>query len=130
MFKKYLTLTLAVLVINLSLGVSVFAQTDREARRVEKVKADVAKLAGENAPMAVRLKNGAKFKGKVSEVSDAGFVLTNAKTSAATNLLYADVRTVGRTNLSGGASFAALTGIIIGVTVVGLLIIGYAARSE
>ncbi len=73
MFKKYLTLALAVLVVNLSLGASVFAdgKADKEARFAEKVKASVARLGtGENARIEVKLKDGAKLKGYVSEIGD------------------------------------------------------------
>lgn len=109
MFKKYLTLALAVLVINLSLGVSVFAgrKADKEARFAEKVKASVARLGtGENARIEVKLKDGAKLKGYVSEIGDAGFVVTNAETKTATPVSYSNAKQVKGNNLSNGVYLA------------------------
>ena len=115
MFKKYLTLALAVLVVNLSLGVSVFAdgKADKAARFAEKVKASVARLGtGENARVEVKLKDGAKLKGYVSEIGDAGFVVTNAETKTATPVSYSNAKQVKGNNLSTGVQIALAVGLI------------------
>jgi len=121
MFKKYLTLALAVLVINLSLGVSVFAdgKADKAARFAEKVKASVARLGtGENARVEVKLKDGAKLKGYVSEIGDAGFVVTNAETKTATPVSYSNAKQVKGNNLSTGVKIAIGAAIIFVVFVI------------
>ncbi len=115
MFKKYLTLALAILVVNLSLGVSVFAdgKADKEARFAEKVKASVARLGtGENARVEVKLKDGAKLKGYVSEIGDTGFVVTNAETKTATPVSYSNAKQVKGNNLSEGVKIAIGIGLI------------------
>lgn len=125
MFKKYLTLALAVLVINLSLGASVFAdgKADKAARFAEKVKGSVARLGtGENARIEVKLKDGAKLKGYVSEIGDANFVVTNAETKTATPVSYSNAKQVKGNNLSTGVKVA--IGVLIVLVV--LFIIGNA----
>ncbi|MEO6052232.1 MAG: hypothetical protein ABIP78_13005 [Pyrinomonadaceae bacterium] len=66
MFKKYLTVTLAVLVLNLSLSAVAFGETkeEKEAKSAENVKANVTKLGmGKDARVEVKLKDGTKLKG-------------------------------------------------------------------
>src|SRR5258708_40167602 len=85
MFKKYLTTVLAVLVLNLAFGVTAFAGTDgeKEAKFAEKVKASVAKLGtGKDARVEVKLKDGTKLKGYVSQINENSFVVMNEKTAS------------------------------------------------
>lgn len=61
MLKKYLILVLTLLVLNLSLHISVFAQTnlDKEAKLAEKVKIGIFKLGtGKKARVKIKLKDG------------------------------------------------------------------------
>lgn len=105
MFKKLLSLTLAVLVINLACAASVSANplTTKEPQFVEKVKAGVAKLGtGQDAHIEVKLQDGTKLKGYISEANDDGFVLMNAKTNAAVPVAYPQVKQVKGNNLSQG----------------------------
>lgn len=109
MFKKYLTLILAILVINLSLGATVFADTkeDKAAKFADKVKANIIKLGtGKDAKVQVKLKDGTKLKGYVSQISDDKFVVVDEKTGNATEVPYPNAKQVKGNNLSTGAKIA------------------------
>ena len=66
-----------------------------------------------------KIDNQTKFSGKVIEISDSGFVVTNEKTRAAQRLAYEDVRQVKRQGLSKAAKILIVSGVVVG-TVVGL----------
>ena len=115
MCKKYLTLILTILVINLSLSSVAFAVTkeEKEAKFAEKVKTNVAKLGtGKDARIEVKLKDGAKLKGYVSQINENSYVIINDKTGASTEIPYSNTKQVKGNNLSTGAKIA--TGIAIG----------------
>ena len=63
-----------------------------------------------------KIDNQTQFTGKVSEISDAGFTLTDPKSGKATKLAYADVVQVKQKGLSKGAKIA--IGVGVGVAVV------------
>ena len=118
MFKKYLTLILTVLVINLSLSATAFAETTAEktAKFAEKVKASVAKLgSGKDALVSVKLKDGTRLKGYVGEIADDHFSVMNSKTGTATAVDYRNAKQVKGNNLS--------TGVTIAIAVVVILVI-------
>jgi len=123
MFKKYLTLTLAVLVFNLALGATAFGTStneEKDAKRAEKVKANITKLGtGKDARVEVTLKDGTKIKGYVSQINEAGFVVVN-ENAASSEIPYPKVKGVKGRNLSSGAKI----GIIVGVTVAAIVVIG------
>src|SRR5437667_259712 len=105
MFKKYLTTILAVLVLNLAFGATAFAGTDgeKEAKFAEKVKASVTKLGtGKDAKVEVKLKDGTKLKGYVSQVNENTFVVMNEKTASPTEVPYPNVQKVKGKNLTTG----------------------------
>ena len=130
MFKKYLTLILTVLVLNLFLCASVFAETkaEKEAKFAAKVKAQVTELGtGKDARIEVKLKDGTKLKGYVSQINENSFVVMNEKTATPTEVPYPQTKQVKGNNLSSGAKIAIVVGIVVGA----LLIIGYIlGRSE
>lgn len=118
MFKKYLTLILTILVINLALSTSVFAGTkeDKTAKNAEKVKTEITKLGvGTDAKIQVKLKDGTKLKGYVSQINENSFVVVDDKTGNASEVPYPNAKQVKGNNLSSG------TVILIGV--VALIII-------
>lgn len=101
---------------------SVCAGGDPDAAFVEKVKAEVARLGvGANARVKVRLRDKTKIEGHVSEAADEHFVVTNAKTGAATTVKYSEVERIKGNNLSTGTKIgigvavAAAVGIIIAI---------------
>ena len=77
MFKKYLTLTLAVLALNVAFGATAFGTSSDEekaARDVAKVKANIVRLGtGTDARIEVKLKDGSKLKGYVSQINEKWF---------------------------------------------------------
>ena len=126
MFKKYLTLILTVMVINLTLGSSTFANSkeDKNSKLVAQVKANIAKLGtGKDAQIEVKLKNGTKLKGYVSEITDDHFSVMDSKTGTATSVDYHNAKQVKGHNLSTKAKIAIAVGITIGVVII-LTIIG------
>jgi sensor histidine kinase regulating citrate/malate metabolism len=115
MFKKYLTLILAVLVINLSFSATAFAGTTVEkiAKQSEKVKANIARLGtGKDARVEIKLRDNTKLKGYVSQINENNFVVVNDKTGNASEVPYANAKQVKGNNLSTGVKIA------IGVVVV------------
>lgn len=124
MFKKYLTLILTVLVINLSLCSVAFADTkvEKEAKFAAKVKANVTKLGtGTEAKIQVKLKDGTKLKGYVSQINENNFVVVDEKTGVVTEIPYPNAKQVKGNNLSTGVKIA--IGIAIFLVVAAL--IGY-----
>lgn len=115
MFKKYLTLILTFLILNLSLSAVAFAETkaEKEAKFADKVKVNVTKLGtGTEAKIQVKLKDGTKLKGYVSQINENSFVVTDEKTGVATEIPYPNAKQVKGNNLSTGAKIA--IGIAIG----------------
>lgn len=70
---------------------------DKQAQTMEQIRIKVAKLGvGEKAKATITTRNGAKIKGYVSQAGDDDFVMRDRKTSAPTNIRYADVAKVER----------------------------------
>jgi len=118
MFKKYLSLALVILVINLAFGATAFAGTkaDKEARFAAKVKNEIAKLGtGTDARVEVKLRDKTKLKGYISQINENSFVVVADNTNAATEVAYPQTKQVKGNNLSTGAKIA--IGIGIGVAI-------------
>ncbi len=118
MFKKYLTLILTILFINLSFSTVALAETkpEKEAKFAAKVKLQIAKLgAGTESKVEVKLKDGTKLKGYVSNISTESFSVTDAKTGAITEVPYPNAKQVKGNNLSTGVKIAIVAGIILGI---------------
>ena len=119
MFKKYLILMMTILVINLSLSSVAFAETkeEKEAKFADNVKINVVKLGtGKEARVEVKLKDGTKIKGYISEINDNGFVVVNDKTGTSTEIPYPQAKQVKGNNLSTGVKIAIAVGIIVAVS--------------
>ena len=118
MLKKYLVLVFTVLVINLSLSVSVFAETkaEKEAKFADKVKTNITKLGtGKDARVEVKLRDKTKLKGYISQINENGFVVVNEKTGAATEVAYPNAKQVKGNNLSTGIKIVIGVGILLAV---------------
>lgn len=127
MLKRYLSIVLIGLLVFGANTSFIFAQTntdDKNASNAEKVKAAVAKR-GTSDKKAVRVKmiNGSKMKGYISQIGDDSFTLTYSKTKQQTVIPYRDVERVEGRGLSGGAKI----GIIVAAAIGGGLLILYAA---
>lgn len=122
MFKKLLSLMLAVLLIHVGLAQSVAAGTnpEKEARFAEKVKAGIAKLGtGKEARVEVKLKDKRKLKGYVSEAGTDSFTIVDEKTGETTKVAYSNAKQVKGNNLSKGVGVA----IAIGILVVAIILV-------
>jgi hypothetical protein len=123
MWRTPLTLSLLLVLVHAANGMPNLAmgQTGDGERRVQKVKADVAKRGtGEKARVTVELQDGSKLKGYISQAGEDSFTLTDAKSGQARVLAYTDVNRVkGR----GGLSLGAKIGIGVAIFFGGLAIL-------
>ena len=97
MLKKYLSLALIALVANVFLAMPVMAraQSNNPTQDVEKIKIKVAKLGvGDKARATVRMKDGTKIKGYITEARDSDFVIRDRKTNEPHVINYNDVAKV------------------------------------
>ncbi len=121
MFKKYFALFLTLMVINLFLSTSAFANP-KETKFAEKVKTNIAKLGtGKEARVEIKLKDKTKLKGYVSEIKDNSFVVVDEKTGAATEVSYSNAKQVKGNNLSKNVK---LTLVLVGILVVAVVLAG------
>jgi hypothetical protein len=130
MSKKSLSIVLIGLLMFSANTSFIFAQTktdDNKASNVEKVKAGVLKRGtSEKKNVRVKMLNGMKLKGYISQIGDDSFTLTDSKTKQPVVIAYRDTARVEGRGLSGGAKI----GIIIGVGLVATLTILYLAVKD
>nr|MBA3320024.1 hypothetical protein [Pyrinomonadaceae bacterium] len=94
---------------------------------VEEIKARVIKRGtGERARVNVKLMDGTKLKGYISEAGEESFVLTDAKTKQTTKLAYTEVKEVKGRGLSRAAKIGIGVGIGVGAAAV---VVGLAFRN-
>lgn len=122
MLKKII----AALMIGLVTNLAVFAnETNKEKEFSEKVKSEILKLGtGSDAKITVKLKDGTKIKGYVSEIRSDSFLVVNEKNGNATEVQYSQPKQVRGNNLSKGT----IIGITLGIAV-GIIILIFAARN-
>jgi hypothetical protein len=102
---------------------SAISKTEKQAQRIEKVKAGILKLCvGTDARVAITLRDRAKLAGFVTEANEESFIVTDPKTGAATTVAYADVTQVKGNNLGTGAKIAIGIGIGVGATLLVLFL--------
>ena len=90
---------------------------------IEKVKAEVRKRGtGERPKVVVKMKDGRKIEGNISQVLDDSFDLLDAKTKQPTTIPYRDVAQVRKTGWSTAAKVG--LGVAIGAGVVAAVILG------
>lgn len=115
MFKKYLSLALLALLMNVLVALPANArpQSNNQNQTVEKIKIKVAKLGvGEKARATVHLKDGTKIKCYITQVSDNDFAVRDRKTNEPRTISYQDVAKVD--NNKGHSSRNVFLGIAIG----------------
>jgi hypothetical protein len=119
MFTKSLSALVACSLMMLMCTVPASAATkeeEKQRRFTEEVRAGICRLGvGEDARIAIRLRDKTKLKGYVSDVGDGSFVITNVKTGVATTVDYPDVAQVKGNNLATGWKIAIGVGIGVGV---------------
>jgi len=120
MFKKVLTLALTGLLMHTFCVHPALASSMevKESQRTEKVRAGILKLGvGTEARVALKLRDGVKLAGYISEAKDESFVVTDLKTRAATTVAYGDVGQIKGHHLGTGAKIAIGIGIGVGLTI-------------
>jgi hypothetical protein len=121
MTKKLLALGIAALVLNLVCVTSAPAKpgADKDAQFVAKVKTAILKLGtGPAALVELKLRDGTKLKGYVTEAGDDRLVVIDEKSGASTDVPYAQVKQVKGNNLSTGVKIAIVVGIILVVATI------------
>ena len=97
------------------------AQSNDDANAIEKVRLKVAKMGvGDKAKVTVRMKNGTKIKGFVSQAGANEFTVRNNQTGDPTTIAYSDVLKV---EANGGHSTARNLAIGIGIGVGAFLVV-------
>lgn len=87
---------------------------EKEAQFAAKVKAAVAKLGtGSSARIEIKLSDGARLKGYVSETAEDHFAVVDDKTGVTREVAYPQVKKVKGNNLSTGAQIAIAVGIFV-----------------
>jgi hypothetical protein len=122
MLKKILCLILAAMLINLTTVNFAYADSkaEKEAKFVEKVKTNIIKLGtGIDAKVRIKLKDGTKLRGFVSQINNNNFVVVDEKTGRATEVPYPNAKQVKGNNLSTGVTIA--IGVAIFLVVVCLI---------
>ncbi len=126
MFKRILAAILVGLVIDLfcTTSVVVAQQTSSNTRAVEEVKAKIVQIGtGSTARIELRLTDGRKVKGYISEIEEDHFIIVDEKTSTATQIAYQQVQKVKRQKLSNDARKIGKIAALIAVPIVLLLIL-------
>lgn len=124
MLKKLLSAIIISLLFNLIAAPSVLAtgKTEKEAKFTEEVKNGIAKLGtGRDAKLKLKLKDGTKIKGYISEIGNDSFKVQNEKTGESVSIGYSQVKQAKGNNLSKKTAiilgFAALFTVLIIVLV-------------
>lgn len=116
MFRTFLSLVLIGLLtqgLNAVPVVAAPAQNNTEAQSVEKVRLKVAKVGlGDKARVTVRMKDGRKIKGFVTQAGASDFTVRDRKTGDPTLIPYSDVSKV-----EDNRGHSTLRNILIGVGV-------------
>lgn len=121
MLKRICSVALAALLLQAA-AAPAFAKSsaEKEARRVEKVRTQLAKLGtGKDAVVRIELRDKTRLEGYISEAGAESFVITD-KAGKATTVAYPQVGKAKGNNLSTGAKIA--IGIGIGAAIVLLII--------
>ena len=124
MLKKICSVALTALLLQAA-AVPVLAKSsaEKEARRLEKVRAQVAKLGtGSDARIKVELRDKTKLEGYIGEAGPESFVIVN-KAGVATTIAYPQVVKAKGNNLSTGAKIGIGIGIGAGITLLIALLI-------
>jgi hypothetical protein len=122
MSKRFLSSVLAGVLV-FSGGTSlVFART-QTGSSAEQVKAEVLKRGtSEKKRVRVKMLNGSKLKGYISQIGDDSFTLTNSKNKQPTIIAYRDAAKVESGGLAGGARVGIIVGAVAGATLIVLYV--------
>jgi hypothetical protein len=127
MSKKLLSLAVVGLLLNIVGVIPAYASSKEETRTrfAEKVKEGIGRLGtGPEARVEVKLRDGRKLKGYISEAGENGFVIVEAKSGTASTVPYPQVKQVTGNNLSKGAKIALTVGLVVGLLFLLTVVIG------
>ncbi len=117
MISKFLSFTIFGLVIY-GLGFQPVLAATGDDSKIEKIKRSVRELSTVDSPaVVVKMKNGTKIEGHISQVLDGSFDVVSTETRQTATILYGDVSSVKRHGWSKGAKIALGVGIGAAVTV-------------
>ncbi len=125
MIKKWLSFALVCFLLAGADASLVSAQTKKEndASSTAKIKAYVGKRGtGEKKVVKVKMLNGTKLKGYISQSGEDSFTVTDLKTKQDASIAYRDVARVERNGLTKGDKIA--LGIVIGAVAVVAVVVG------
>jgi hypothetical protein len=104
MVKRTLSMLLAVLLVNLALAPRTFAKTgekSNDVKFIEKLRTNLHNQGvGVSSKIELKLKDGTKIKGYVSEIKDDEFIVVNEKTGQNNNVPYPQVKQAKGNNWS------------------------------
>lgn len=127
MLKQTLSLILIGLILNLTFYTTTAranTNDEKEAKFADKVKSELLKLGtGTEAKVQIKLKDGTKYKGYLSEANQDNFTVVDAKMNKNT-IPYSQVKQVkGKNNLTGG-EIALVAGAVVLLILIAALIGG------
>ena len=119
MFKKLMTFALVIVLVQVtcaSTAVVASTRAEKEAQLADKIKTGIARLGtGKQALVKVKLRDGTRLAGYISETNENSFVIVDAKTGISTTVAYPNVTQVKGNNLSSGVWLAIGIGALIGI---------------
>ena len=122
MFKKFITLTITLLLAFTLIGqrqVAASSRAEKDARYIEKVKAGILKLGvGQQARVTIKMRDKTKLVGYISEIQNDHFVVSAINSSSTMTIPYTDVSVLKGNNLSTGAKIAIGVGIAVAVIII------------
>lgn len=115
MFRKCISLTLIYLLLNLTFYSAAFANIKEDLIFAEKVKSNIQKLGvSADSKVKIKLKDGTKKSGFISEIKDTSFVLTNEKTGKSEEVQYSAVKKAQGGNSKTGQRILVIA-IVVGL---------------
>ena len=118
MIKKYLSVVfMGLFVLNVN-TTFIFAQNGTgDTLNAEKVKAEVQKRGtSDKKKVRVKMLNGSKIKGFISQIGEDSFTITYSKTGQQTVIAYRDVKNVEGSGMSGYLRAGIIAGAAAGAT--------------
>jgi hypothetical protein len=123
MLQKYLSIVFIGLIVYAVNPQIIQAQSGKE-NSVEKIKNDIRRREAKGTKIVVKLKDGTKLEGYITQVIEDSFDITNYKTQQTTTVPYRDVAQVKKQGLSKGAKVAIGVGAVAAIVILALTLPG------
>jgi len=103
-------------------GQSPSSQPTKLDSEIAKIKAAISKrVADDKDRVKLQLRDGSEVKGRLEVAGDAGFTITNDKSTQPMTFNYADVQKVNGRGLGKGAKIGIIAAIVAGVAAIVLI---------